>query len=547
MKLREKIKGRISNWARFQTIVRVLTKHGFAGLIHEMGFTNTVPLNPLESQNRDNIPRRLRLGFEELGPTFIKLGQILSTRPDLLPPSYIEEFSRLTDQIPSFPFNEVERILEDEFGRSPYEIFSEIESTPIAAASIAQVHRAKMRDGEITDVVIKVQRPNIAESIQNDIQILFFLAKSLERIRENFRLLNLTGIVREFQRSIYEELDFSIESKNIEDISKNHAKQDRVILPKVVWAYSTKRILTLSEIKGTTLSQLKSFPPNINRKALAEAIAQFFLESIFFHGLFHCDAHPGNLIIQLEDEGRIGLVDFGMVGRIGPDLRDKMGRIFLALVTQDFSNLALLYTEVATFGKRFSLREFKADIEDLLEPNLSKPISQVDVGSMMLASIQIAHKYHVQLPRDLIMFYRAVVTLEHVGRTLDPDFTFQNFGSKFAKRMIQNRFNAQNISRDLFRFFEGVRSFGTEIPSQLKSILYKLDSESFFPQLDQLSEGLRSFKRSNQILSMSVIFLAFLLSATLLSSFQPQSLLVWPLWILSGFNFMILIWLLFKK
>lgn len=540
MNLKMSFKNRLQHLSRFQSIVRVAAKHGFAGLFLEMGFTG--PSDKSASNLKEiSAAKRLRLTFEELGPTFIKFGQILSTRPDLLPPDFIEEFEKLTDRIPSFAFSEVEKILEAELSQSPYEIFESIEAEPIAAASIAQVHRARLFEGEIRDVVIKVQRPNIVENIQSDIQILFFLARSLEKLRDEFKLFNLTGMVREFQRTIHEELDFSLEAKNLEDISKNVQGFEAVILPEVIWACSTKKVITLSEIKGKALSQMKVFPDNVDRAYLAESLALFFMQSIFFHGVFHCDAHAGNILVIPEGRGAVGLVDFGMVGRIGPDLRDKLGRIFLALVNRDFASLGSLYTEIATFGAKFSMREFKSDLERLLGPNLSRPLKEVDVSKMMLDSIQIARKYQVQLPRDLILFYRAAVTLEHVGRVIDPDFTFLNVGSRFGKQLIQSRLSVENVSRDLFRFIESLRSLGTEFPGQLKTIMNKIEADELFPQSSVFSEGFRKFQKSNQLLATSIVSFGLLLSASILSNNPGNESLSLALWIGAGLSILMML------
>jgi len=537
MRLKESIKGGLSNWSRLQTIIKVAAKHGLAGFLYEIGILHSADSDAGPDAEEESIPRRLRLTLQELGPTFIKFGQILSTRPDLIPAAYIEEFEKLTDRIPGFAYEDVQQIIKQELGDVPEEFFESIEPTPIAAASISQVHRARIKTETGEDgraVVIKVQRPNIVETIQADIQILFFLAQSLEKVRSDFRLFNLTGIVREFQRTIHEELDFSLEAKNIEDISKAVTGVEAVVLPEVVWSHSTKKILTMSEIKGKTLSQMKDWPAQLDRPYLADSVAEFFLESIFFHGVFHCDAHAGNLLVIPEGRGKIGVVDFGMVGRIGPDLRDKMGRIFISMVNRDFTSLAMLYTEVADFGKSFSIREFKRDLERLLEPNMSKSLGDVDVSQMMYDSIHIARKYRIQLPRDLIAFYRAAVTLEHVGRTLNPQFTFLNLGTRFAKKMIARRLSSENLSRDFYRFFDGIRSLGTEVPGQLKNILYRLESEDLLSQGKDFRKGIQTLKRSNQLLSLSLICFGSLIGASIVTALAPNSPSVIALWTLSG-------------
>lgn len=499
-----------------------------------MDLPGPIPFKLKEKIPGENIPYHLRLAFEELGPTFIKLGQILCTRPDLLPPAYVDEFSKLTDRIPGFEFAEVDKIILDEFGRPASELFDEIEKTPMAAASISQVHRAKWTDpdsGEQKRVVIKVQRPGIREIIQSDIQILYILAGGLERLREELKIYQLKPIVEEFQRSIHEELDFSLEAKNIEAFSQNLPDHEGVVIPQVIWPLSSKRILTMTELPGQSLSQIREFPPHVDRSFLAESVAQFFLESIFFHGLFHCDAHPGNLIIDFEGKGRVGLVDFGMVGRLSPDYQDKLGQIFLSLVTRDFQSLALVYSEIAHFGRKTSLHEFKRDLENLLGPNLNRPLSEINVGEMMQDSINIAHKYQIRLPRDLIMFYRSIVTLEGMGRRLDPSFRFTQFGSKFGKQIVKRRFSPDRLSQDLFRTLEGLRSLGTELPGQLKALMYRIETDSLFPQFQKFEEGIKSFRRSNQSLTLGIMFFGSIVAASLMTSLAPESPLQLVLWI----------------
>lgn len=544
--IKEKIRGSFSNWGRLHVIIKVLASHGFAGLLTEIGLPVPLGIGKKDTSSR-SIPEQLRHAFEELGPTFIKLGQILSTRPDLLPPEYIKEFSKLTDQIPSFSFEEVKQILTEEFGSNVWEIFEQIEEEPIAAASISQVHRAKLKNGNLTDVVVKIQRPRISESIQSDIQILYFLAQALEKLRNEFRLFNLTGIVQEFQRTIYEELDFSLEAKNMEAFASNMAEDSGVLVPQVIWKATSKRVLTMTEIKGIPLSQLKTFPENVDRKYLAESLAQLFLESMFFHGLFHCDAHAGNLIVQTEGRGKIGLIDFGMVGRMTPDLREKMSKIFVSLVSRDFENLALLYAGIADVGKNFSLREFKLGLERLFSPNLNKALGEIDVGQMMLESIEIARKCQIRPPRDLILFYRSVVTLEAIGRMIDPEFDFLSFGTKFSRVLIQKRFSAENLKRDLFKAFEGLYTLGTEVPTQIKSLLYKIETDSLFPQLSRLDEGIKAFRRSNQLMSLAVVLLGLLVSSTILSQSEASTALSWIMWCATAGMGVIFLFRLFRS
>lgn len=537
MGFRERIKENIHHWSRFQAIVKIFVRHGFASLVQELGWLTAIGGSTESSE--ESQAARLRKAFEELGPTFIKLGQLLSTRSDILPPEYIDEFSKLTDRITPLPFADIRGVVIKEFGRPMEELFESVEETPLAAASIAQVHRAVLKDENalVRKVVIKVQRPGITETIQSDIQILYVVAQALEKLRDDFKLFNLQAIVEEFQRSIFEELDFVLEAKNIDAFQKIVEEHPQVSIPKVFWPLTTKHVLTMTELKGTSLSQVYSFPAHVDRKKLAENTVNFFVDSMFFHGIFHCDAHTGNLLIDLEGPGQVGVVDFGMVGKLNEGLRERLTRLFLALVTQDFQSMAITYSELTEFGRRLSVKEFQADLEHLLAPNLAKSLSQVDVGNMMHESLSIAQKHKIRLPRDLILFFRAVVTLEHIGRSLDPEFKFSEFGQKFSREIIKRQFSAQNISRDLLKGLEGLRS----LPGAIRSLAHKLESDALFPQLEGLEKGLQSFKRSNQLLALSVIFMATLVGTTLLTALAPNHPMIWPMWGASGVIFLILI------
>ena len=511
-------KNRLDNLSRFQTIVRVLVKHGFSGIMAELGLYQRTGS---DSDSSDSVASRLRRAFEELGPTFIKLGQLLSTRPDLLSEEYIEEFSKLTDSVSAFSFEEVEAILEEEFGTKLDELFESIEREPLAAASIAQVHRAIWRETS-TPVVIKVQRPNITRVIQNDIQVLYRLASALERI-EDFRLLNPTGIVKEFQRSINEELDFTLEAKNLDHFGKQAETDDRILIPKVIWPATTKRVLTMTEMKGTPLSQIRDFPPNVNRRELAQALASFFFESIFQHGIFHADAHAGNVLIQTEGSGKLVILDFGLVGNLQPDLKKKLSKIFLSLVSRDFQALSQTYVEIGDFGRRFSVREFQRDVSNFLGPQLGKPLKDIHLGQVMLDSTRIARKYQVRVPQDLVLFYRSIMTLEALGRKLDPDFEFVSYGQMFAKTLIRRRFSYDEIWRDLVKTFEGFRTLGTELPVQMQTLVQRLDQGDLFFGGKQADELKNTFERSMRLHAFGYLSSGFLVSAVLMNAYRPEN------------------------
>jgi ubiquinone biosynthesis protein len=541
------LKSKIANWSRFQTIIGILAKYGFAGFLKEWGFS--IPRGSKESGKAargESIPVQLRLACEELGPTFIKLGQILSTRPDLLPEEYISEFSKLTDSVPSFSFKEVLGILKEELVRDPFEIFESIDETPMAAASIAQVHRAVIKDSG-QQVVIKVQRPDILATIQGDIQVLHVLASSLEKVREDFRLMNLSAMVKEFQRTIYEELDFTLEARNIDQFSENFPNFEGIVLPKVLWSCTTSRVLTMNEIPGVALSQLQEFPANVDRAFLAEALVSFFFESMLFYGLFHADAHSGNILLQPEGRGTLAILDFGMVGTLGPSLRTKLSQLFLAIVSRDFESLALLYTDIGEFQKKVSIRDFQSDISHLLSPHLGKPLRQINVGQLLMESTKVARKHRVKLPRDLIMFYRSLMTLEHIGRKLDPDFDFLTYGQKFAQTLVKRRLSAQELLRDFFKAVEGLRAIGTELPTQIKSLMKRIDSGDVSIGGDSSSAALKEFQRTHRLTLLTFFSVVLIFASTVVTVVRPGTLEELPLWIASIASSAVLFLALFLK
>ena len=537
--LKTNLKDGFSNWSRFQTIVAVFAKHGFSGVLHELGL---IPLKQNgDAPAEDTIPKKLRLAFEELGPTFIKLGQVLSTRPDLFSEAYIVEFSKLTDQIPAFPFSEVENILEKEFGQAALDLFEWIDPVPLAAASIAQVHRARLKDNPVP-VVIKIQRPGILKTIQNDIHVLHTVARLLEKFNKDFELLNATALVKEFQRTIYEELDFTLEARHIEKFSENFPDTPGIRIPQVIWPCTSKRVLTMSELPGVSLAQIKDIPKNVDRRFLAESLVTFFFESIFFHGFFHADAHAGNILIDSEGRGSLGLLDFGMVGSIGPELRAKLSKLFLSVVARDFESLASSYSEISNFSNHFSLKEFQEDISEFLAPNLEKPLREIEIGQMLLDSTRIARKYRIKLPRDLIMFFRSLMTLEHIGRRLDPDFEFMTYGQKFAHSLIRRRFSSDEIFRDLFKTIEGLRTLSTELPPQLTSLLQKLERQE-----TSTSHDFEAIKSTQKLMVLSFLCFGSLMGATLLSSFHPEHFMNWPLWIAATVTGLFLVLKIFRS
>lgn len=510
-----------------------MASHGFTGIIEETGFSIPLPMTAKRAAEPGAIPRHLRLAFEELGPTFVKLGQLFSTRPDIFPDVYIEEFSKLTDDTPEFEFSEVLKILKEEFGRDPYEIFSRIEEKPIAAASIAQVHKAWL-DETSEPVVLKVQRPGITKTVQNDIQVLYFIAQALERVREDFESFNLKGIIQEFQRTINNELDFHLEAQNTELFREKFKDMPGIVIPEVFWELSTKRVLTLRFIPGTRFSKLRTFPAEVDRTYLLEQLVQFMLEGMLFQGIFHADIHAGNIILMPGEPGKLGIIDFGLVGNLHDDLKLKISKLFVAFVSRDYHSLAVIYADIGEFFSGLNIKEFQKDIADFLEPRLRGDLSDIDTGKMLYDSTKIARRHRIRLPRDLVLFFRSLITLENIGRRLDPHFDFMSYGARFSKLVIRKRFAPDILIKDLMRTVDGLRSLGVELPTFIRALNRQIESNASERHQKRMERNIQTVRRSIRQVGISLLCFGALLSASLLSGLSPHHFLVWPLWIIGG-------------
>src|SRR3990167_444395 len=339
-----KVKKTYQNIQRLRNVTNVLIKHGFGSLVDQLNLQHYISLGKriitfkkYESEKEvHTIPERLRLAFEELGPTFIKLGQILSSRPDLIPQNFAEEFKKLQDKVPPFSASESKKHIEEELNVKTDEIFSSFNETPTAAASIAQVHNATLLTGE--RVIVKVQRPGLRQIMDSDISILFYLANLIERYLPHGKLYNPTGIVEEFSRTIRRELNFNLEGSNATKFKRYFEGDNTVYIPMVFWSYTTNDILTMERIDGIPIHEIKKLEDaGYNKKLIAKNGVNAFLKQILEFGLFYADPHPGNFLIM--EGGRIGIVDFGIVGNIDDDMAESLANTFLSMVELDYDKI----------------------------------------------------------------------------------------------------------------------------------------------------------------------------------------------------------------
>ncbi|RMF80393.1 MAG: AarF/ABC1/UbiB kinase family protein [Nitrospirae bacterium] len=477
---------RVRQLRRLRTIIRVFGKYGFGEFVHRLNleglssFTRRLRhfgrVRPEAEVRRLTGPRRLRRALEELGPTFIKFGQILSTRPDLMPDEYARELARLQDRLPPFPSEAAREVIAEELGRPVEELFRAFVDPPVAAASIAQVHAAELADG--SQVVVKVQRPGIQSLVETDIHILLRLAALAQRTIREARHLDLVGLVHQFARTIRQEMDFSLEAANAERMAANFRDQPQVVVPKIHWDYTSRRVLVMERISGVRITDFERYDlVGAERKQVARVCANAYLKMLLEDGCFHADPHPGNLMVL--EEGRVAFLDFGQMGNVGSDKDvQEFFDAFIAFVNRDFDRLVDYFIRrgVArgeTLEPDFRDR-FRRELQDFLEPYYGRSLKQINAGDYINRVLRLAVDLHLKVPAELYLINKVLLSLEGLVRQLDPGFDFIEVAKPYALRRLAR-------SRGPQGWAEAARSCSADyleafrhLPVQARAILQKL-------------------------------------------------------------------------
>jgi ubiquinone biosynthesis protein len=480
---------------RLRQIATVAARYGFADLLDRAGVFRLLgrrdPVEPAPDARAASAARRFRRLLEELGPTFVKLGQILSTRPDLLPAAFIAELRLLQDSVTPIPLEAIRAQLTAGLGRPPEEAFASIEPEPLAAASIAQVHRARTRDGQ--EVAVKVQRPGIASQIRSDLQVLHALARLLEAVVEETGIYSPVGIVEEFDRAIHEELDFLHEAENIRAFEKTHADRPAIRIPAVYDALSSSTVLTMEFLDGVRL--LEAELDAERRTALAHTVVDVSFRQLFVDGLFHGDPHPGNFLLLEGDV--IALLDFGLAGRLTRQMRETLVLLCVAVALKDSDSVArLLYRMGAPEGQT-SLSAFRSDIDALLGRHLPRTLGEVDARNLLVDLLDLAVKYRVRVPREYALLSRAAVAVEGILRQLQPDLDILSVALPYAKELLAGRYELGQLQGGLMRALLRFQGLATDLPVQLSQILLDLETGRFrvhvrSPELERMNTNLRA-------------------------------------------------------
>jgi ubiquinone biosynthesis protein len=547
---------RMRHISRYRDIAIALFRHGFGIVVEEIGFAQMLTFPQrlfFEPKRKDSktVGERIRLVLQELGPTFVKLGQIASTRSDLLPEEIICELEQLQDRVPPFSFQDVREIIQEELGDELENLFHHFEDTPLAAASIGQVHQAILRSGE--KVAVKIQRPNITSVIETDLEILQDLAVLAEHRLEWAARYQIRDMVDEFSKSLRAELDFTMEGRNAEKISRQFRNDPFIHIPKVFWEYSTKKVLTLEYVDGVKLNEPDKLMKNgYNPKRLAERLANAMFQQIFNNGFFHGDPHPGN-VLALPGEV-IAFIDFGMVGRLTPEMKYHVSSLVIALMRQSTDGVIKAILQMGLVPDDVNMVKLRGDVEQLREKYYGVPLSQISIGEAVNDLLRTAFCHSIRIPADLTLVGKTLLTVEGVVEHLDPAFRIFDIAEPFGRQLLQERLHPKRVAETVWKRVFDYGELLFDLPRHMKDVTSlikrgRLRLEIAAPELDLL---LKKLDRVSNRLSFSIVLLAFsiiMVGVIIGSSLGRQSTLLWEIPAIEigfGMATLMFLWLLYS-
>jgi ubiquinone biosynthesis protein len=461
-----------SNLGRLSEIAQVAVRHGFGYLLARHHLSDLIPGRRkirLEEPAVSDRGRHLRAMLEELGPTFVKFGQLLSMRPDLLPPDLIAELRPLQDDVRPFAFKEVRRVIQEDFDQSIEQLFLEFDEEPVAAASIGQVHRAVLPNGHV--VAVKVQRPGAPEQIESDLSLLYQAARILkERVRA-LDFIDTHAVVDEFARSIHRELDYHQEGRNADMLRRQFAANKHVHVPRVYWTYTRQRVLTLEFLEGTQLADLEGTDlSREDRRTLATRVAKTWMEMIFKHGAFHGDPHPANVLV-LSGPDEIGLVDFGLVGRLSDDDMTRLTRLFIDAASENVDAISQRITDLGVRCPPEHEQEFARVLREFFYRYYGASLAEIDPLQVIREVFGMIYSLNLRLPERFLLLDKALATLASVGAELTPDFNVFEVAKPYARDLVRQRFSPERVAKRARRDSIELVSIGRELPKLAHGVL----------------------------------------------------------------------------
>lgn len=505
---------RNKNIKRLQHIIQVFVKHGFGTLIDQTGLLNHLNLGKKILQKvgkneseKHTTGQRLRLALEELGPTFIKFGQIVSTRPDILPQDIIKELEKLQDSVPPISFDEVKKVIEEELDDSLCNIFPYFDEKPLAAASIAQVHLARLLSGK--QVVVKIQRPNIDKVIDVDIKILKDIAYFIDHHTKYGNLYDFGKMVEEFENTLKNEMDFMIEGENTETFRKNFKKDQYATFPYISWIHTTKRVLVMEYIDGIKLNDFEALEKaGLDRKTIARNFSNSILNQILRDGFFHADPHPGNIMVL--ENNVIAFLDLGMVGKLSEDRKNQFLKMLLGitlrnskLIIEGIINLEAVKTTINT-------KKLEKEIDILRDKYLSIPLSEIKMSEAFNQIFSLAFSYNIVIPNEFTMLAKTLITLEGTVEKLDPDLSVLEIAEPIAEKLMIRLFSPEKLGKEVLSELMDYGNLTRKLPSYLLNLLEKAENDDISISLI-FKDFEKIIKLTNKIsnrISFSIILLA---------------------------------------
>jgi len=513
------------NIKRYRQIIGVFVSYGFGGVIEQLNIDYYLALGKniitFNRSGRKKLIRytnaqRFRMVLEELGPTFIKFGQLISTRHDFIPPAVINELKKLQDEVPPFSYEEVVTVIESSLDAKLQEVFPEFIVEPVAAASISQVHKARLASGEL--VAVKVQRPGIAGMIETDIDIMMNLARLIEKHIQELRLYDPVGVVKEFAKTIRKELDFQIEGRHVDRFAINFKDDPNVFIPSIYWDVSTREVLTMDWVEGIKIDNLLALvAAGLDPKIIAENGATLILRQVLEFGIFHGDPHPGNLMVLPDNV--IAPLDFGIVGHLDEELKQLVLDLVLAIINRDIRQLTGILSTVGVIDEDLiNMRELHADLYDFVDRYYGIPLNKLEVATLIKDFIVITSHHHIRFLPDMMLLVKTLVTIEGVGRSLNPEFDMISHATPFVKELLARRMSPKYLSKVAWRQLRELQNLLKILPREIQEIIKKLSKgklkiEFEHVGLDPLGKNL---DRITNRLSFSLVVSAIIVASSLI-------------------------------
>jgi ubiquinone biosynthesis protein len=507
---------------RYRQILAVFFRYGFGDLVDLLKIDQYIEIglqmisrNRRERLEKLSRPERVRLALEELGPTYVKLGQVLSTRPDLIPVDFITELAKLQDKVPPFDVKEVDRIVTAELGAGPDEVFASFNHTPLASASIGQVHKATLPEGE--QVAVKVQRPGIKRIIEVDLEIMLHMATLMERHVEEIAFFRPVKIVEEFAKALEREIDYSFEAVNMERMAGQFLSDRTVYIPKVYRDFTTERVLTAEFIDGIKISAIDDLDEaGLNCRKITRRGSSILLRQIFDFGFFHGDPHPGNLFVLPGEV--ICLLDFGMVGTVDRQTREDFVDLVDAVVHRQEARTAQILLKITQWDDRPPMRAFVRSVADFMGRHLYRPLKEIKVGPLLQNLLELAADHRLVIPPDIFLMMKTLTAVEGVARGLDPEFDIFAAAAPFIQQVKMDRYHPQRLTADAMRLGADFIDFMQQLPGEILDITRQIREHKLtvHVELESLRAMLATHDKISNRLSFAIIIAGLIIGSSII-------------------------------